>query len=276
MLGNTLFKYFNNINNLKTYGFLRNKERLIKKSKYFNNSRIIEKNFIDSSNLYLLLKEYKPKIIINCVGVVKQNPLSIDAQNSIEVNALFPHILYKCCQKLKSRLIHFSTDCIFSGIKGNYTESDISDANDIYGRSKFLGEIYGSNAITLRTSFIGNEIVSNRALLNWFLSQSGTIKGYKKAIYSGLTTLEIARVLNKYIIPNNSLEGLYHLSSFKIDKYTLLNILKDIYSKKIVIEEDSDYVIDRSLNSDKFKLKTGYQPIEWVKAIEEMKAFGEI
>ena len=276
MLGNTLFKYFNNINNLKTYGFLRNKERLIKKSKYFNNYWIIEKNFIDSSNLYLLLKEYKPKIIINCVGVVKQNPLSIDAQNSIEVNALFPHILYKCCQKLKSRLIHFSTDCIFSGIKGNYTESDISDANDIYGRSKFLGEIYGSNAITLRTSFIGNEIVSNRALLNWFLSQSGTIKGYKKAIYSGLTTLEIARVLNKYIIPNNSLEGLYHLSSFKIDKYTLLNILKDIYSKKIVIEEDSDYVIDRSLNSDKFKLKTGYQPIEWVKAIEEMKAFGEI
>ena len=113
-------------------------------------------------------------------------------------------------------------------------------------------------------------------MLNWFLSQSGTIKGYKKAIYSGLTTLEIARVLNKYIIPNNSLEGLYHLSSFKIDKYTLLNIFKDIYSKKIVIEEDSDYVIDRSLNSDKFKLKTGYQPIEWVKAIEEMKAFGEI
>jgi len=276
LLGNTLFKYFNELDNLKTYGFLRNKERLIKKCKYFNNTRIIEKNVIESDNLFLLLNEYKPKIVINCLGIVKQNPLSNDSQNSIKVNSLFPHILYKCCQKLNSRLIHFSTDCIFSGIKGSYRESDTSDANDIYGRSKYLGEIYGSNAITLRTSFIGNEIVTNRALVNWFLSQTGTIKGYKKAIYSGLTTLEIARVLNKYVIPNHSLEGLYHLSSFKIDKYTLLNLLKDIYSKKIDIEEDSDYVIDRSLNSDKFKLKTGYEPIEWIKAIEEMKEFGEV
>ena len=120
MLGNTLFKYFDNMTDIKTYGFLRNKEKIINNYKYFNNNRIVEKNIIESNNLFLLLNEYKPKIIINCVGIVKQNPLSTDFQNSIAVNSLFPHILYKCCQKLNSRLIHFSTDCIFSGIKGSY------------------------------------------------------------------------------------------------------------------------------------------------------------
>ena len=136
----------------------------------------------------------------------------------------------KLSLKFKFRLIHFSTDCVFSGLKGDYLESDFSDANDIYGRSKFLGEISGTNSITLRTSFIGQELETKRALLNWFLSQEGKVKGYRNAIYSGLTTLEIARVVDKYVIPNTALEGIYHLSSDKIDKYYLgfssPNILK--------------------------------------------------
>ena len=171
-------------------------------------------------------------------------------------------------------MIHFSTDCVFSGLKGNYLENDFADANDIYGRSKFLGEISSEGNITIRTSFIGKELGTNRALLNWFLSQKEKIKGYRNAIYSGLTTLEIAKVLDKYVIPNPDLQGLYHLSADNIDKYSLLSLLNKVYKKNLFIEEDLNIRIDRSLNSYKFRNETGYKPLQWEQAIEEMREFG--
>ena len=276
MLGNCLFKYFIERTNIRTYGLLRNKKKILNFFNHFNSERIIEKDFLDIENLDQILSDVSPNIILNCIGIVKQNPLSNDPLCCIKVNSIFPHLLNKLSLKFKARLIHFSTDCVFSGLNGNYFENDFADANDIYGRSKFLGEISNNGNITLRTSFIGKELGSNRALLNWFLSQKGKIKGYKNAIYSGLTTLEVAKVLDKYVIPNPDLRGLYHLSGENIDKYSLLSILNEVYKKDLIIEEDREIRIDRSLNSYKFRKETGYKPLKWNKAIQEMMEFGEI
>lgn len=276
MLGNALFKYFDERTNIRTYGLLRNKKKFLNFFNYLNSEKIIEKDFLDLDNLDLILNDLTPNIIFNCVGIVKQNPLSNDPISSIKINSIFPHLLNKLSLKFKARLIHFSTDCVFSGFNGNYHETDFADANDIYGRSKFLGEISNNGNITLRTSFIGQEFGTNRALLNWFLSQEGKIKGYRNAIYSGLTTLEVARVLDKYVIPNPDLQGLYHLSADNIDKYTLLSLLNEVYKKDLFIEEDLNIRIDRSLNSYKFRKETGYKPLKWDKAIQEMREFGGI
>ncbi len=276
MLGNALFRYFDERTNTRTYGLLRNKKKTLNFFNKFNSEKIIEKDFLDLNNLDQILSDLSPNIIFNCIGIVKQNPLSNDPLSSIRVNSIFPHLLNKLSLKLKFRLIHFSTDCVFSGLKGNYLETDFADANDIYGRSKFLGEITNNGNITIRTSFIGKELGTNRALLNWFLSQKGKIKGYKNAIYSGLTTLEVARVLDKYVIPNPDLKGLYHLSAENIDKYRLLTLLNKVYKKDLFIEEDLNIRIDRSLNSNKFRKETGFKPLKWEKAIQEMREFGGI
>ena len=127
---------------------------------------------------------------------------------------------------------------------------------------------------TLRTSYIGEELITQRGLLSWFLSQKETVNGFSKAIYSGLTTLELARVLENFVLPNLKLKGLYHLSSDPIDKFSLLNIINSVYKKNKTIIKDSDYKINRSLDSSKFRSETGYQPLEWDQAIKNMKDFG--
>ena len=276
MLGNALYRYFDERTNNRTFGLLRNKKKILNFFNKFNSEKIIEKDFFDLDNLDQILSDLSPNIIFNCIGIVKQNPLSNDPLSSIRVNSIFPHLLNKLSLKFNFRLIHFSTDCVFSGLQGNYLESDFADANDIYGRRKFLGDISYNGNITLRTSFIGNELGTNRALLNWFLSQKEKIKGYRNAIYSGLTTLEVAKVLDKYVIPNPDLKGLYHLSADNINKYSLLSLLNEVYKKDLFIEEDLNIKIDRSLNSNKFRKETGYKPLKWEKAIQEMREFGGI
>ena len=276
MLGNALFRYFDERTNTRTFGLLRNKKKILNFFNKFNSEKIIEKDFLDLDNLDQILSDISPNIIFNCIGIVKQNPLSNDPLSSIRVNSIFPHLLNKLSLKFNFRLIHFSTDCVFSGLQGNYLETDFADANDIYGRSKFLGEISNNGNITIRTSFIGEELGTNRALLNWFLSQKGKIKGYKNAIYSGLTTLEVAKVMDKYVIPNPDLKGIYHLSADNINKYSLLSLLNEVYKKDLFIEEDLNIRIDRSLNSNKFRKETGYKPLKWEKAIQEMREFGGI
>ena len=175
---------------------------------------------------------------------------------------------------MNCKLIHISTDCVFSGKKGFYKENDNPDPIDLYGRSKLLGETVTNNALTLRTSYIGEELITNRGLLNWFLSQNDVVTGFSNAIYSGLPTIEIARVINEYVLPNQELSGLFHLSSEPINKFNLLNLINTIYKKKILIKQDFSNEINRSLDSTKFRQETGYQPIEWEKAIEIMYESG--
>ena len=273
MLGHMLFKYFNFYSSLNTIGVLRDKSNLSNDPKLYKSKNIFELNIIEDNQLQKLINKFKPEFIINCVGIVKQHQDANNPLVSIAVNSLFPHKLNKLCQLFGIKLIHISTDCIFSGKTGNYTENDYSDSNDLYGRSKFLGEINTNNAITLRTSYIGEELVTKRGLLSWFLSQEGTIKGFSKAIYSGLTTLEIAKVIEKFVLPNKSLKGIYHLSSNPIDKYSLLNIIKNEYEKDVIIMKDNDYKINRSLNSCKFQFETGYKPLKWEKSIKLLRDF---
>ena len=156
-----------------------------------------------------------------------------------------------------------------------YTESSFPDAEDLYGRSKFLGEINDINGITLRTSMIGHECNSNNSLLNWFLSNKGAVKGYRNAIFSGLTAIELSKIVDKYIIDNDSIHGLYHVAANPIDKYNLLNLISHIYGKNINIIPDDEVWIDRSLNANCFNKKTGYTPPEWSQLIKEMKQFNE-
>jgi dTDP-4-dehydrorhamnose reductase len=173
-------------------------------------------------------------------------------------------------------LIHISTDCVFSGSIGNYTEEDVSDATDLYGRTKFLGEVDYPHAVTLRTSIIGRELKSRLGLIEWFLAQEGEIRGYRKAIYSGFTTDELARIIRDFVIPDTDINGIYHVSSDPISKYELLMLTKKEFNKEILIHPDDDFTIDRSLCSSKFKSKTGYSPPSWQEMIKDLAASSDL
>lgn len=276
MIGHYLFGYLSLKKKYQIFGFVRNKG-LLKNNKFlFNHKNILEVEILRNNNLKKIILDLQPEIIINCSGIVKQNPLIRNVPLSIELNSIFPHNLNLICKEIDCRLIQLSTDCVFSGIKGNYKETDLPDPNDIYGRSKLLGELYYKNCITIRTSFIGHELINNWGLLSWFLSQKNKVKGFKNAIYSGLTTLEISKVINNFIITNNSLNGLYHISSNPIDKFSLLRIINQTYGKKLNIEPDYLSKSDKSLNSLKFQNETGYKPIEWEDAIRELKNYQDL
>jgi dTDP-4-dehydrorhamnose reductase len=215
----------------------------------------------------------QPDIVINCIGIVKQLADANDPLIALPINALLPHRLARLAQIAGARLVHISTDCVFSGEKGNYVEADLPDAYDLYGRSKLLGEVDYPNAITLRTSIIGHELTGNRSLIDWFLSQTGEVDGYKYAIFSGLPTVEIARIIHVHVIPNPDLHGLYHVSAAPINKFNLLSFVAKEYCKEIEIRENNDFVIDRSLNSDRFRSATGFKPESWPELIHRMHEF---
>lgn len=218
------------------------------------------------------LQRVRPSVILNCVGVVKQLVSANDPLTVIPVNALLPHRLARLADLIGARLIHVSTDCVFSGRKGGYVESDTPDAEDLYGRSKLLGEVDYDNAITLRTSIIGREVGSRNGLVEWFLSQPGRVQGYRRAIFSGLTTDELVGVIIEYVLPNPGLHGVYHVSVDPISKLDLLSIIKDIYGHPAEIDPDDRVAIDRSLNSDRFRSAVGYAPPHWPELIRRMHA----
>lgn len=219
--------------------------------------------------------EFEPDVVINAVGVIKQNEGSKDALLSVPLNTLLPHFLARVCKELGARLIHVSTDCVFSGAKGLYTESDRSDAMDLYGRSKYMGEVHHQrHVVTLRTSIIGHELWRRSSLLEWFLSQDGPVMGYRQAVFSGLPTVELARVIEQYVLPQRDLHGLFHISSDPIDKHTLLRLISKEYGKSVDMLPADEPAIDRSLNSRKFRQATGFQPESWPEQIRRMREFG--
>jgi len=168
-------------------------------------------------------------------------------------------------------LIQISTDCVFNGSKGGYSEGDLGDANDVYGLTKYLGEINGPNALTIRTSCIGPEIGSHSGLLEWFLAQKTEVHGFANAMYSGFTTDELANVLSEFIFPNPDLQGLFHVSSNPISKYDLLVKIANRFNKGITIRRCEELVIDRTLSSTKFLKATGYQPPSWDEMLDKLK-----
>ena len=225
----------------------------------------------DDTALERALGQAKPEAVINCVGLIKQRDEASDEALTLRVNAEFPHRLAKRCGEAGARLIHFSTDCIFAGTKGNYTESDPSDAADLYGQSKHQGEVADAHSVTLRTSVIGHELGTNLALLDWFLSQRDqAINGYTKAIYSGFTTLEMARIVDRILTQHTDLSGVWHVASQPISKFGLLQLCREKLGWEGVIEPNDEFVCDRSLNADRFNQATGYPPPSWEAMISEL------
>ena len=238
----------------------------------FDEAKAIQLDDItDDTALERALGQAKPEAVINCVGLIKQRDEASDEALTLRVNAEFPHRLAKRCGEAGARLIHFSTDCIFAGTKGNYTESDPSDAADLYGQSKHQGEVADAHSVTLRTSVIGHELGTNLALLDWFLSQRGqAISGFTKAIYSGFTTLEMARIVDRILTQHPALSGVWHVASESISKFALLQLCREKLGWEGVIEPNDEFVCDRSLNADRFNQATGYTPPSWETMISEL------
>lgn len=225
-------------------------------------------------SLTRLFAQVRPDVVLNCIGVVKQLAEADDPLTAIPINSLLPHRLARLAQVAGARLVHVSTDCVFTGMKGGYLESDPSDAQDLYGRSKLMGEVDYENAVTLRTSIIGHELNSAHGLVGWFLSQTGPVRGFTKAIFSGLPTVELARVIQQHVLPHPELRGTYHVSAAPIDKYTLLKLVATAYGRTTEVAPDDKLVIDRSLNSERFRATTGYQPPAWPDLVQRMRDFG--
>jgi dTDP-4-dehydrorhamnose reductase len=231
---------------------------------------------VDAENfpsLSSLLRRLEPDVVVNCIGVIKQRTEAKAAIPSITLNALLPHLLAEVCSEWGGRLIHFSTDCVFSGERGNYTEDDPSDAKDLYGKTKYLGEVATDNAITLRTSIIGRELSHHQSLLDWFLSQNNTtVQGFTRALYSGVTTNHLAEVVGNLIEHHPTLSGLYQVTGHTISKYDLLCLLRDAWKLNIEIIPNETFVCDRSMSGHKFHQATGYVAPAWPELVAQLAA----
>lgn len=220
-----------------------------------------------------VLNVVRPNVVINCAGLTKHKPESEDPLVSIPINTLMPHRFAGLCKLVGARLIHVSTDCVFSGAKGGYVEDDFTDACDVYGKSKALGEVHSPHTVTLRTSTIGHELNSHYGLLDWFLLQEGQCNGFARAIFSGLPTVVFAQIIRDVVIPHRELSGVYHVAAKPIAKFELLKLIADVHGKAIDIVRDESLTIDRSLDATRFKLATGYVAPEWPELIKLMHAY---
>ena len=272
MLGSSMFNVISEIRKWQVYGTVRSDSA----KQYFPSS--MQANLLsgivaeDLDSITRAFIQVKPEVVINCMGLVKQLKTANDPVQILPINSLLPHRLVKLCELTGARLVHISTDCVFSGRKGNYKETDVVDAVDLYGKSKYLGEVNCKNAITLRTSIIGHELNSSHGLVEWFLRQNTSCVGYAKAVFSGIPTVVLAEIIRDVVIPRRSLHGVYHISSTPITKLDLLRLISKVYGKTIEILVDNSVVVDRSLNSTRFQRKTGYKMPEWNELIQMMYA----
>ncbi len=273
MLGNAVLRFFAQSDGYSVLGSARSTGVLRLLPPELREQVICDVNVENADSLTRLFAQARPDVVINCIGLVKQLAEVDDFLGVIAINALLPHRLARLCDLAGAHLIHISTDCVFSGSVGMYHEQDVSDAKDLYGRSKYLGEVGYPHAVTLRTSIIGHELSNPHSLVGWFLAQQGPVKGFSRAIFSGLTTVELARVMRDFVVPNPELRGLYHVSAEPINKFELLKLVAQVYGKAIDIEPDDKLVIDRSLDSSRFRDITGYQPPAWPELVRRMHEF---
>lgn len=266
LIGNNLFRFLSKSNDLEVYGTYRNQKLL----SFFNEFEKRNLLFfdVDNSKIVELFTKSKPDIVINLIAITKHVKEATNFPKVVQINSVFPHTLAKVCDEHSSKLIQISTDCVFSGLKGSYLERDLPDDSTMYGRSKALGEVTYGGHLTIRTSAIGRELDTKYGLIEWFLSQEKSCFGYSNAIFSGLTARYLGYVMQNYIFPFKNLSGLYHISTNSINKFDLLSRLGVFYKKDIDIIPNNHIVIDRSLNSDKFKNTTGYISPTWEQLID--------
>jgi dTDP-4-dehydrorhamnose reductase len=275
MLGHTVLRYFHQRQSHAVTGSVRSGAGLRQLPEDLRQQVVANVDVENPDSLAALFAEVRPQAVINCVGVVKQLAQAEDPLSAIPINSLLPHRLARLCAMMNARLVHISTDCVFSGSRGLYREEDVADARDLYGRSKLLGEVDYPHAVTLRTSIIGPELgPAVHGLLGWFLAQQGAVLGYAKAVFSGLPTVELARVMHDVVLPRADLRGLYHVASEPIDKCALLQLIARTYGKTIDIKPDHCLVVDRSLDAARFRAATDYAARAWPELLREMHDFG--
>ena len=264
VLGTTL-KFFLKSKKLKLFFISRKKN--LKSHKYL-------KDFSNYKKLEQYITNIQPNLIINCIGVTKFHKDYYKIENTKLINTKLPIFLSKFCLKKKIYFLHISTDCVFLGIKGNYSDTSKKDSKDLYGLTKNKGEVKNRYTSTIRTSFIGPETNSNKSLFNWFMTQKVQVNGFSKAFFSGLTSVELSKIIYKYfILKNNFYNQIINIGGKKISKYKLLKIIKVIFDKDIEIKKDSKFKIDRSLNSSKFRKLSNYKIPTWYNLIKELKLF---
>ncbi len=257
-----------------TFVTMRSADLALKYPGVFGKTKVIEG--VDAQNAESVDRAFQvasPTVVVNAVGIVKQIATSKDAVNSITVNSVFPHRLAERCVRDGIRLISISTDCVFSGNRGNYSEEDAPDPQDQYGRTKLLGEIDLPNCLTFRTSIIGPQIQGEYSLLEWFMRQKGgSIKGYRKAIFTGWPTIELAEIVTKVITLHRELSGIYHVATQPISKFELLSLINDAYELNVEIAPDDVFDCNRSLNGSQFQAKTGIVAKPWKELVQHMRA----
>jgi len=272
MLGNALFSTLPNVSDSYTaFGTYRgisrtptlsDRMRLVKLDDVFNRDALLQ-----------IITTNKIDVVINAIGLIKQIGSELTKADFVRINSWLPHYIMDLCDEVGARFLEISTDCVFTGQKGDYTEDDIADARDIYGLSKLLGEVSDNpNAVTIRTSIIGHESGRAASLIDWFLSQKGEVKGFTKAIFSGFPTAYLGEIIGKHILPNPELNGLYHVSANPIDKFSLLSLVANTYQHNVKLMPNDELVIDRSLNSSRFRAATGFISPEWPELIDMMKS----
>ncbi len=270
MLGNAMVRVLGKQPEWQVFGTLRSDGG----RRYFTsteNDRLISGVDVEQiDSLVKVFSQVRPDVVVNCIGLVKQLADAKDPLLALPINAMLPHRLERLCELAGARLVHMSTDCVFSGQRGRYAETDLPDAIDLYGRSKLLGEVSGNRSITLRTSIIGHELQSQHALINWFLAQEGRCFGHRKAIFSGFPTVVLAEIIRDVIIPRDDLAGVFHVAAEPISKYDLLKLVAETYGKEIEIIPDDSVVIDRSLDSSRFNKISGFVPPSWPAMIAKM------
>lgn len=272
MLGHRLWRELNG--RMETFVAVRRRLREYAPLGWFDARRTIDDvDATSDADLDRAIAVARPDVVINAVGVVKQHSAANDAANTIAVNALLPHRLADRCRDGHARFIHVSTDCVFSGSRGAYTESDLPDARDLYGRSKLLGEVDRDGCLTIRTSMVGRELLSTRGLIEWFLSRRGqTVPGFTRARFSGLTTLELSRVIAMLIERHADLRGIWHVAGEPIAKFDLLTMVNDAFALGSTLEADDSFVCDRTLDATRFMNATGYRPPTWADMVAELAA----
>ena len=274
MLGNAVFRLLSASSGHEVVGAVRSPAALKLFPQPLQSSLISGVDAGDFDSVTRVFSTERPDVIINCIGVVKQRTGADDVLATVPTNSLLPHRLARLCAVAGTRLVQISTDCVFSGRKGSYIEDDVPDAIDLYGRSKLMGEVDYANAVTLRTSIVGHELSGQQSLVGWFLAQQGSVRGYQNAIFSGIPTVELARIIRDHVIPRPALRGVYHVSAQPISKLALLELIACVYGKSIVIIPDEELIIDRSLDSSRFRAATGYQPESWKILVRKMFEFG--
>lgn len=270
MLGHKLYQRLGRDHNV--IGTIRGDFNSIAHFTIFNEETIVTGvDVTDHERVEHLLESAGPDVVINCAGVIKQTDEGKRVVPTLSVNSIFPHVLAEVSDRIGFRLITMSTDCVFSGARGMYTEVDKPDANDLYGMSKCLGELNAKKSLTIRTSIIGRELGTRHSLVEWFLSnRGGTVKGYTKAIYTGFPTVVFADIIAVIIENHTQLKGVWHISSDPINKFELLQLLNREYAADVTIEPDDTVAIDRSLDSSRFRTATAYQPPSWKAMIKHM------